>query len=236
MLAGQNPVSSYCLMPPLRFALLFLIFFFHHTVAPNWNELRPVGHRAPSAHDKPLNQYLSLDKRCQESFFSLLEDLKPSSKVLSCSYHSAIQRVLDFFLCPTTFRDLGQVGLQLQQRPQKKRQNSKLSRLTPTVWAVALPDNNKIIIIIIKKNYLLSRSTSVFLYLSLQFRKVRYIIRSGVEERARGRHWGHFPFVGKNKATADKLKEHQAAELKGWLENKLSVISCLSHHGLPGPW
>ena len=100
VLAGQNPVSSYCLMPPLRFALLFLfIYFFQRTVAPYGNKLRPpIAREALSAY-KPLNQYLSLDKRCQESFFffSLLEDLKPSSKVLSCFYHSAIQRVLDIF-------------------------------------------------------------------------------------------------------------------------------------------
>lgn len=148
VLAGQNPVSSYCLMPPLRFALLFI--FFQRTVAPYGNKPRPpVAHEALSAY-KSLNQYLSLDKRCQESFFLFWRIWSPLQRCLVAFYHSAIQRVLDiFFLCPTTFRDLGQVGLQLQQRPQKKRQISKLSRLTPTVWAVALPNNNKIII---KKN------------------------------------------------------------------------------------
>lgn len=69
MLASQNPVSSYCLMPPLRFALLFL-FLSHHTVAPYWDKPRPpVGHKAPSAHDKSLNQYLSLEKGAKSLFF-----------------------------------------------------------------------------------------------------------------------------------------------------------------------
>lgn len=92
---------------------LHCLFIHHHTVAPYRNRRRPVG------HDAPLNPDLSSDKRCRE--FSLLGGSEASWKVLSCSHHSAIQRVLDwFFLCPTTFRDRGQVGLQLQQRPQKK--------------------------------------------------------------------------------------------------------------------
>lgn len=140
----QSAVTAWCLRSGLHCFLLLS----HQTVAPYRDKPRPsVGHKAPSAHDKSLNQYLSLEKGAKSLFFFfLLEDLTPSLKVLSCSYHSANQRVLDVFLCPTTFRDLGQVGLQLQQRPQKKRQISKLSRLTPTMWAVALSDNNKIIL------------------------------------------------------------------------------------------
>lgn len=137
VLTGQNPVSSYCLMPPLRFALLgfFLIIQQHHAET--------------NGDHRPLTKSLSINIGLQEKkvprvflfFFSLLEDLKPSSKVLSCSYHSAIQRVLDCFMSNNIQRPWT-VGLQLQQRPQNKRQISKLSRLIPTVWAVALPNTN----------------------------------------------------------------------------------------------
>lgn len=123
VLAGQNPVSSYRLMPPLRFALLFFFFFIFpsNSSTAETNRDHPWKRRAPTT-SLSINICLQT-KRCQESFFfSLSEDLKPSSKVLGCFYHSAIQRVLDifFFLCPTTFRDLGQIGLQLQQRPQEE--------------------------------------------------------------------------------------------------------------------
>lgn len=64
---SQAKTQSAVNCPPLRFALLFFFFVYHHTVAPYRNNL--AGHEAPSARDKPLNQYLSLDKRCQE--FSL---------------------------------------------------------------------------------------------------------------------------------------------------------------------
>lgn len=99
VLAGQNPVSSYRLMPPLRFALLFYFFFsfFHRTAAP----LRQTETTRGSA-ERPQRVSQSISVFRQKGakslfFFSLSEDLKPSSKVLGCFYHSAIQRVLDIF-------------------------------------------------------------------------------------------------------------------------------------------
>lgn len=98
VLAGQNPVSSYRLMPPLRFALLFFFFFIFpsNSSTAETNRDHPWKRRAPTT-SLSINICLQT-KRCQESFFfSLSEDLKPSSKVLGCFYHSAIQRVLDIF-------------------------------------------------------------------------------------------------------------------------------------------
>lgn len=98
VLAGQNPVSSYCLMPPLRFALLF-IFSQHSSTILKQSKTASLSKSAE--RPRQVSQSISVFRqRCQESFlsfFSLLEDLEPSSKVLSCFYHSAIQRVLDFF-------------------------------------------------------------------------------------------------------------------------------------------
>lgn len=117
----QSAVTAWCLRSGLH---CFFYLFSHHTVAPCWNKPRPVGHRAPSAHDKPLNQYLSLDKRCQESFFfSFWRIWSPRRKVLSCSYHSAIQRVLDFFFFFNVQQHLETVDrlvYSFSKRPQKK--------------------------------------------------------------------------------------------------------------------
>lgn len=67
VLAGQNPVSSYCLMPPNVFAWLFC----HHIVAPYWHKPKPaVGRKALGAL-KSLNQYLSLEKGAKSLFFPL---------------------------------------------------------------------------------------------------------------------------------------------------------------------
>lgn len=130
VLAGQNPVSSYCLMPPLRFALLF-IFSSNSSTIPK--QRPPVGHEALSAHNKSLNQYLSLDKGAK-SLFSLLEDLKPSSKVLSCFYHSAIQRVLDFFYVQQHLETLDRLVFSFSKDHRRK---ADFKTLTPTMWAVA---------------------------------------------------------------------------------------------------
>lgn len=128
--------------------------------------------------------------------FLFLEDQKPSSKVRSFFfffflYHSAIQRVLDFFLCPT-FRDRGQVGLQLQKRPREEGRFSK-TRLMLTVWARQTTKSLKK-----KRNLFASRSKSVstffFCLFSLQFRKVRYIIRSGGWGEGSGKALRTLPF------------------------------------------
>lgn len=101
-LAGQNPVSSYCLMPLLRFALLFIFiwfyFFFHLTAAPYWNKQETTSQSGSAERPQQVFQSISVFRqRCQESFFSFWRIWSPLQKVLSCFYHSAIQGSLTFF-------------------------------------------------------------------------------------------------------------------------------------------
>lgn len=205
VLAGQNPVSSYRLMPPLRFALLFY-FFFHFSIEQQhrWDKPRPPV-EAPSAHNESLNQYLSSDKKVPRVFFFFLfrRIWSPLQRCLVVFTTVQFKGSLTFFffLCPTTFRDLGQIGLQLQQRPQEEeRQISQDWRPLSEPWHRQVTTKK----IKSKKTkqkqkktnqtYLLPRSTSVFFFsiCHCNSRKVRYIIRSGVEARARGT----LPFCG----------------------------------------
>lgn len=205
VLAGQNPVSSYRLMPPLRFALLFY-FFFHFSIEQQhrWDKPRPPV-EAPSAHNESLNQYLSSDKKVPRVFFFFSfggsEALFKGAWLFLPQCNSKGPWHFFFFLCPTTFRDLGQIGLQLQQRPQEEeRQISQDWRPLSEPWHRQVTTKK----IKSKKTkqkqkktnqtYLLPRSTSVFFFsiCHCNSRKVRYIIRSGVEARARGT----LPFCG----------------------------------------
>ena len=176
---GRDPVCSDCLTPPLRFALLLC---FRQTAAPNWNQPR-----APGAGRPPRSQSISVfRKRCQESFLSLLEDLFKRCLVALTTVQ---------FIGSLTFyvrKHLETLYMSVYSFSRDHRRKADfISRLTPTLWAVALPNNNKIIVRILKNKQIelicfLDLQVSFFLYLSLQFRKVRYISRSGVEQRARG--------------------------------------------------
>lgn len=241
VLTGQNPVSSYCLKPPLRFALLFL-FSYSSTML----EQAETTSRSQSAHDEPLNQYLSLHKRCRESFFLFWRIWSPLWRCLVAFTTVQFKGSLTFFFfyVQQHLETVDRLVFSFSKDHRRKADFSKTD--AHYVWAVASPNNNENHH---KKNKLICflNLQVFFLYSSLQFRKVRYIIRSGVEERARGRHWGHFPFFlwGKNKATADKLTEHQAAELNGWPNHELcqsfpaflrSMIVVVVHLGVKRGW
>lgn len=132
-------------------------------------------------------------KRCQESFFFPLsfggfEALFKGALLLLPQCNSKV--LIIFFSVQQHLQSVDRLvsSFSRDHRKIKKKRKKKgrfffsnLSRLTPTLWAVASSNNNKIIST--KTNYLLSSSTSVcvcvFLYLSLQVRKLRYIIRSG---------------------------------------------------------
>lgn len=103
---------------------------------------------------------------------------------------------------------------------QDHRRKADFSRLTPTLWAVASPNNNKTIIIIIimrtiqnKSNLFASYIYKCFfsVYFSLQFRKVRYIIKSGVEERAQGGIEDMSHSLGAEGAPGRRAKHHSSS-------------------------
>lgn len=97
-------------------------------------------------------------------FFSLfLEDLKPSSKVLCCSYHSAIQRSNVFFLTSNNIYRVwtGQPPA-LAETTEEKGIFLNFQDWHPLcgLWHHQITTK----IIWTKTNYLLSRSTSVFFF------------------------------------------------------------------------
>lgn len=102
---------------------LHCFLLFHRTVAPYWNTPRPP---APTAS---LSIKICLQtKGARSLFFSLSLFWRIWSPLRRCLVaFTTVQfkgSLIFFFLCPTTFRDLGQVGLELQQRPQEERQIS----------------------------------------------------------------------------------------------------------------
>lgn len=90
---------------------------------------------------------MSLEKVFRVFFFMFEGSEAQSSKVLSCSYHSAIRRVNDFFCVQQHLETLDRLVYSFSKDHRRKADFK--TRLTPTLWAVASSKNEKIIVRII---------------------------------------------------------------------------------------